>query len=231
MYCIQCGAKLSDTEKRCPLCDTPVYNPHIDITFAPSPYPPYKKPKEKLSRSGAIFILSMLFLIPIAVTMIIDFKITGKISWSGLVLGGVLTSYVICVLPLCFKHPNPVVFVPVDFAVVGMLLLYINLLFGGRWFLTLAFPICAIFGIIATAATALFKYLQSGRLYIWGGIWVSLGGAILLTEMFINITFSLRSFLLWSPYPAAVCGFISIILIVIAICKPMRESLEKKLFI
>ena len=29
MYCIKCGVKLADTEKKCPLCGTVVYHPEF----------------------------------------------------------------------------------------------------------------------------------------------------------------------------------------------------------
>ena len=29
MYCIQCGVKLADTEKQCPLCGTVVFHPDL----------------------------------------------------------------------------------------------------------------------------------------------------------------------------------------------------------
>ena len=35
-------------------------------------------------------------------------------------------------LPLWFRRPNPVIFVPVDFAAIGLYLLYINFATGGR---------------------------------------------------------------------------------------------------
>ena len=34
MYCIQCGVKLADTEKTCPLCATVVYHPQLERPHA-----------------------------------------------------------------------------------------------------------------------------------------------------------------------------------------------------
>ena len=51
--------------------------------------------------------------------------------WSGFASGGILLLYVLTVLPLWFKRPNPVIFVPVDFAAIILYLLYIDLATGG----------------------------------------------------------------------------------------------------
>ena len=31
-YCVNCGVKLATSEKKCPLCFTPIYHPNIDST-------------------------------------------------------------------------------------------------------------------------------------------------------------------------------------------------------
>jgi len=231
MYCINCGVKLADSEKVCPLCNTTVYHPDIFIKHTPGPYPTVAVKDERISRRGIVFIISMFFVLPVILLPIINFTISSQISWSGLAAAGVLLSYCVCVLPLWFKKPNPVIFVPIDFTLAGAYLLYIDLYFGGGWFLSFAFPVCGIFCVIVTTATVLFRYLRRGKLYIWGSIFYALGGACMLIELFLNITFKLSSSLLWSPYPAIVCFVIGSAFIVIATCKPMRETLEKRLFI
>ena len=231
MYCIKCGVELADSERRCPLCDTEVYHPDIYIKHTPSPYPDVHDEKKQLSKKGVIFIVSLVFIIPVIVLLLVDMKINSSVTWSGIAILAMALGYAVVVLPLWFTRPNPVVFVPLDFALAGGYLLYINSYVGGGWFLSLAFPVCAIFLVIATAATVLFKYLRKGKLYVTGGLMFSLGGACMLIEMFINITFGIRSYLIWSPYPAGALGLIGGAFILLAVCKPVRESLGKKFFI
>ena len=45
MYCINCGVKLSDTEKKCPLCGTEVYHPTLKQGDASPLYPKNRNPK------------------------------------------------------------------------------------------------------------------------------------------------------------------------------------------
>lgn len=73
------------------------------------------------------------------------------------------------VLPLWFKRPNPVIFVPVDFAAIILYLLYIDLATGGHWFLTFAFPVAGSIGVLITTMVALLRYVRRGYLYIFGG--------------------------------------------------------------
>ena len=45
MYCVNCGVRLADTEKKCPLCETAVYHPDIKQSDARPTYPKGKYPK------------------------------------------------------------------------------------------------------------------------------------------------------------------------------------------
>ncbi len=230
MYCIKCGVELADSEKDCPLCGTAVYHPDLYIRHTPSLYPDVHDKKKKVSRKGIIFILSLICVIPVIVLFLVDINITPGVSWSGIANLGIVLLYAVMVLPLWFDRPNAVIFVPLDFVLAGGYLLYIDAYFDGGWFLSFAFPICGVFLIICTAATALFKYLRRGRLYIYGGLMFALCGACVLIEFFIHITFGMRMFL-WSMYPAIALALIGIAFVVLAVCKPLRESLIKKFFI
>ena len=37
MYCIKCGVELADSEKRCPLCGTPVFHPDLPRNLTEPP--------------------------------------------------------------------------------------------------------------------------------------------------------------------------------------------------
>ena len=46
MYCVNCGVRLEDTEKKCPLCGTVPYHPEIQRKPEESLYPPDRYPKD-----------------------------------------------------------------------------------------------------------------------------------------------------------------------------------------
>ncbi len=231
MFCVKCGVELADTEKVCPLCGTVVYHPDIVQKDAEPTYPKNNVPKEEFNRAGILFIFTMLFAIPFILTPICDISINGEITWSGYVSLAVLLTYIIIVLPSWFRRPHPIIFAPVDFACIGLYLWYINHATGGDWFLSLAFPTVAMAGVLACTVITLCAALKRGYLYIFGGAFLALGAAMVLVEFFINITFKLRSYFIWSLYPMIVFALIGIMLLTIAICRPLRESLHKKFFI
>ncbi len=231
MYCIKCGAKLDDSEGKCPLCQTPVYNPFIEIPQKERLYPEHVEKRETVSKFGALFIVTTIFLLAVVLTLITDLGISGKITWSGYSVTSVLLAYIIAVLPMWFSFPNPVIFVPCDFAAVAAFLWYIEYATGGKWFFTFAMPATLMLLLIVQPVITLRKYVKKGALYVYGGACIGFGAYLLGVELFMNYTFGIKKFLAWSQYPLIAMTIIGMMLIVIAICKPMRESLKKKFFI
>lgn len=232
MYCVKCGVELADTEKICPLCRTPVFHPDISQSAGEPLYPADRTPAPQLRPWGALMAATVvLFMLPILVTVLCDLQLNGRIVWSGFVVGALLTLYVSLVLPLWFRKPNPVIFVPCSFAAVGLYLLYINFATGGHWFLSLAFPITGVFGLISTAVVTLCRYIRRGRLYIFGGAALTLAAFMPVLELLIKITFDLPRFAAWSLYPAIALASLGVMLLITAICRPVRDSLSKRFFV
>ena len=231
MYCVNCGVELADSETVCPLCGTRVFHPDLSRPQADAPYPPdhHVKP-EDVNRSGILFVMTMLALLPAVICLLCDWRINGGIVWSGFAAGAIGLLYVLIVLPMWFKRPNPVIFVPVDFVAIGLYLLYIDLAVKGGWFLSFAFPVTAAIGLLLTAVVALVRYVRGGDLYIFGGALILAGGLAVLIEFLINVTFGIHKALLWSIYPLAAGVILGGMLLVIAICKPLRKSLHRKFF-
>lgn len=229
MYCIKCGVKLADTEKKCPLCNTIVCHPDFKQTAERPLYPSNKMPKNdsgSKALNGAVIIL---FFIPLLVCFFADLSLDGKIEWFGYVAGALMLSYVAFALPLWFKKPNPVIFVPCNFVAIALYLLYINFATGGCWFLSFAFPAVGGICLITCTVVTLMHYLHRGRLYILGGAFMALGVFMLLVEFLLKVTFGLR-FIGWSIYPLVVLLLFGGLLIYIAINNAAREMIERKLF-
>lgn len=231
MYCVNCGVKLADTEKSCPLCGIAAYHPDIERTQAEPLYPPYKYPAKRVSPKGAKIIVTTLFLIPLLITLLCDFQLNNRVTWSGYVMGGLAVGYVMIVLPWWFDKPNPAIFLPCTFAAICLYLLYISLYTKGYWFLSFAFPVTVGVALIVTAVTVLFRYLRKAALYIFGGAGIVTGLFIPLVEYLSYITFDRVEFLGWSYYPLIVLVLLGGMLIFLAIYRPARESMERRFFI
>lgn len=229
MYCIKCGVQLADTEQKCPLCNTAVCHPDFRNLAEQPLYPSGKMPKHTAGskvRNGAMIIL---FLIPLFVCLAADLHMDGRMDWIGYVAGALLLSYIVFALPMWFRRPNPVVFVPCDFAAIALYLLYIELATGGDWFLQFALPVTAGLGLITCTVVTLLHYLRKGKLYVIGGAMMALGAFVPLVECLLDMTFRLR-FVGWSVYPLCVLLLFGGLCIYLAINNIARETMERKLF-
>ena len=232
MYCIKCGVELADSEKVCPLCGTRVFHPDLPQAQGEPPYPPQEQARpEEVSHTGALFVLTVLLALPAVLSILCDWRVNGRIVWSGYSVGGAALLYVMVALPLWFRRPNPVIFVPVDFAAIILYLLYIDLATGGHWFLTFAFPVAGSIGVLITTVVALLRYVRRGYLYIFGGALIAAGGLAMLLEFLLNLTFGVHQTFFWSFYPLAAGVLLGVMLIIIAVCPPLRRSLHRKFFL
>ena len=231
MYCINCGVKLADTEKRCPLCGIEAFHPESPREEVRPLYPRHRYPAPQVNSRAAQIVMTTLGLIALLTTLFIDLQINSTVTWSGFVIGALLVGYVLLILPFWFRRPNPVVFVPCDFAAIGLYLLYINCKTGGSWFLRFAFPVTGYVGLVVTAAVVLLKYLRCGRLYIIGGSLVALGVFMPLMEFLIYTTFDRPRFVAWSIYPLMALVLLGGMLIFLGIFRPARETMERKFFL
>ena len=229
MYCINCGVKLADTEKKCPLCNTVVYHPCFEQREARPLYPGNRLPESgsgSKALNGAVIIL---FFIPLLVCLFADLSLDGKMEWFGYVAGALAVSYVAFALPLWFQKPNPVIFVPCNFVSIALYLLYINFATKGDWFLCFALPVVGGLCLITCAVVTLMYYLRKGKLYILGGAFMALGAFMLLVEFLMKVAFGLR-IIGWSIYPLVVLFLLGGLLIYFAINSAAREIMERKLF-
>lgn len=198
MYCIKCGVELADSERVCPLCGTRVFHPDLPCGQGEPPYPPADHPRhEEVSASRAVRHLCV-YAAAGGHHRAVRLAHQRTIVWSGFAVGGLLLLYILAVLPLWFKRPNPVIFVPIDFTAIGVFLLYVNYATGGHWFLTFALPVTGAAGLLVCAMVTLLRYLPGAALYICGGALILSGGMAVLVEFLLNLTFGLHETFLWS---------------------------------
>lgn len=230
MYCVRCGVELADTESRCPLCGTVVYHPELQQKEGERLYPEKDRPQRGRSRWLPI-VLSAVTLLAMLIVLLCNLQISDAVTWSGFVLGALILGYVIAVLPTWFSKPNPVIFVPCGFAATALYLLYISVITEGRWFLCFALPATGGIGLIVTAVVTLLRYVKKGKLYIFGAASILLGIFVMVVEWLIHTVFYGGGMIGWSLYPLVVLAVLGGFLIFLAICRPARESMERKFFL
>lgn len=230
MYCIKCGAHLSDGQIVCPICETKVYHPDISVKEV-STYPKVPFESEEFNRNGLMFVLTMIFLIPLILPIILELNWRNNVSWSGYVAISTLIVYNSFVMPFWFKKTTPAIFTPISFALIIALLHFVCYKTGGNWFLSFAFPVAGILGLIITAAVTLLYYVKKGCLYTIGAGLIVLGLWTVMLEYDIHTTFDVNCAFYWSLAPLTVFGVAGLMLIAIAIIKPLKETLHRVFFI
>lgn len=231
MFCIKCGVELADTEKTCPLCKTEVYHPELAQKDVAPNYPPYRRPHSRVNKRGVLFLITMFYVMIAIQLLICEFTLFDELNWSLYAIGGIALSYVVILLPTWFSHPNPVIFVPCDFAAAALYLLFISEFTGGKWFFSFALPVIFWTALIVTTIITLSRYIGRGYFFIFGGASILTGILVVMVEMLLQVTFHPPKFYFWSIYPLVGFLLLGIALIIIGICKPLRESLAKKIFI
>ena len=229
MYCVKCGVELADSQRSCPLCSTPVYFPELDPDRERS-YPPQNKP-EIVNARGVHFVITFAFIIAIAVCIIADQALGEGLGWSFYALGGMALAYVILILPGWFNRRHPAVFVPSGFAAIALYVGYINFATNGDWFFTFALPLIGGVALIVCTIVILSYYIRRGYLYIWGGALIAAAAHCVLIEWLSIQTFEPVEKFFWCLYPATTLLLVGIMLIVVAIVKPFRESLRRVFFL
>ena len=231
MYCIQCGVELAASEKSCPLCGTAVYHPELPAPSGEPTYPPRRPERRHINRQAPLSLITLFVVMLCLQLLLLDMRVGAGLRWSYYAAGALVTCYILAVLPIWFRRPNPVIFVPCDFATVMLYVLGVNELTGGDWFLSFAFPVIGILGLLTTTVITLCRYVRTGYFFIWGGAMMALGAYLVLLEMFIHITFPPLHHVFWSLYPLIGCVLLGAFLLLAGMCRPLREALEKKFFL
>ena len=228
MYCVKCGVRLPEGTERCPLCQTPVWNPD-KAAAEPSFSDSYPTPPKSRRYPILAFLTALLAALSLSALIFCLTNLHG-VYWSGYVMLACALLYFAGIFPFWFERRDPLIFVPLAFVLTAGYLLYICLYTGGRWFLSFAFPVTMLVGLLTTLSVALFRFRKRRRVLKTGILLVVIGCSAMLIEFFQHITFSGRMFA-WSLYPVCAFSAIGLFLVLCSVIPPWREYLERKLFL
>ena len=231
MYCINCGVKLEDTEKRCPLCGVTVYHPEISRPEAAPLYPPHRYPVAEAASKAAQIVITTLMAIAALTNLFIDRQINGTVSWGGIVAGGIWVAFVLVVFPFWFKKVNATMYLGTAVISIALYLWYICRVTGGSWFWTFALPVTAYIGALIYVQTILLLRWRKKALVILGAGFFALGLLMPLMEYLMEVTFHPEGYPAWSVYPLMGLFLLGGMLIFLAVNHRAREKMEEKFFV
>lgn len=142
-YCVHCGVELEKGTASCPLCGTPVLDPHSPepgtvpdfFPTRPVQIPPVSK------RVMALLLTSMLVSVSVCCALL-NLVLQPRIPWNLFVIGAAIMLWVWTVFPLLARKVPLWGKLMLDVAAVGVYVWIISLALDGRtWFRGLAIPI------------------------------------------------------------------------------------------
>lgn len=233
-YCVNCGVELQKSEPRCPLCGTEVINPNEPREEKPArPYPSHVEHLDKtVDRRYIASFISLLMLIPLFTVMLANILVSGKLSWSYYVLGGELVAFTVFLLPMIARMPK-ILYVVIDAAAVGILLLLIQVIAQGNWdwLLLLGLPITALTALMcwffAVMAGPNFKLPILIR-FTFG--LVCLGLLVVAIEFFINLYQHVLAWPTWSLYVLFPCLVLASSLLLLNRRARVKEEIKKRFY-
>lgn len=232
-YCVNCGVKLADSEKACPLCETEVHNPKQPWT-EPAQRPYSSKVDtlvERVDRKFGVWLASLFLLIPAIITLITDLMTSFSISWSAYVIGACALIYVIVLFPLLFKKPKPYLYLLLDVVCVLIYLLLIDYFTGGvPWFLPLAMPITLIAAAFVTLALFVLRLKDYPNLYKASALLSSVGILCVALNLVLNAYHGLRILPDWSLFALSPCIVLSIMMVFTERHKTFKDKIRRRLF-
>jgi len=236
-YCVECGVKLADSEKICPLCSTVVINPNnTEESSAERPYPSsVERQIRGLNRRELAWIVFMFILLPVGASVIIDL-LTGAeafhLTWSVFVLGSGCLLGVWALVPIVFPSLNLYLHVIIDFAAIAGLLAVIAFELGSwDWCLRLGIPITAATCLLACAFVAIVRSRKLMPLTKAALLCVCLGLYILGLEIIIDMSQGFLSPIRWSIYAIVPLLFLALLLFYISRKPRLMDELKRRLFV
>ena len=228
-YCVNCGVKLASSEKKCPLCNTVVYNPNIkEDTYHPN----YSDKIEKIKSINLRYIvkLSVIVLLILGIISVFcDLIITKSISWSIYVICSIL--YLSCHLSFIMGKG---IKIPMLLELVGseLFLLVITYLNDGLlWYKYLAMPFIFILWLYVVLCIYLVKRKTKSLLRRIAICLMFSSITLIIIEILIDLYLRGVISLSWSIYAMLPISIISTLILILSYNRKLLDEIKQRIFI
>lgn len=230
-YCVNCGVKLDPSLKYCPLCNTPVINPHDLSKMQPiSPFPKEKGHVEVVRRKDLAILLSVSLTAAGLCSLLLNLLVFRQHLWSLYVIGACVLIWVMSIPAVIYTK------LPIYLSLLfdGLAVMLYQFLIGFNttdhsWFFGLSLPITAL----CTLATILFAFClrKISSAFLMKALYFFAEAALLCAgiELLIRRYLLLPLRLTWSAVVCSVCGVIVISLITILSRARLRNAVRRRM--
>ena len=228
-YCVNCGVKLKQSEKVCPLCNTKVINPNnLKDKFTPA-YSQVVEKHKGINKKYLCELITVVLICAAIITVLCDLIFTGNITWSIYVIVSILfldskLSFIL--------YKNKFIPLIIDLFATETLIYVIAYLNNGlHWFYYLVCPFIFIIWIyIVLCAFVLSK--KKYNLLRRVSVAFSFISVILLTiEMCVDMFKYGKIIINWSIYAVLPITIIGLILFAISYNKKLIDEIKQRIFI
>ena len=164
-YCVNCGVELDASATKCPLCDTPVYNPKApEPEKQPSPFPREKGQVEVVKRKDLGVLLTVIVLATAVTCGLLNAFVFRSSLWSLAVIGVVLVLWVIMIPVVIYTRQPIYLSILLDGVAVIVYLYLLTYLTGhNSWFYGLGLPIVLLVTAVVEAVMFCIRKLLPDR--------------------------------------------------------------------
>lgn len=230
-YCVHCGVKLGESEKRCPLCMTPVFDPAEPRNpSVPRAYP-VRTPEQELKRNKRFLLIlaAVMLAAPALLCLMIDLMITGKMTWSGYASGALMMLFISAAAPLlASKWQGFWTGIAAFLSLNGYLFLVERLSDSGGWFLPIALPALILCAVMLLGIAFLYRGHYLNRLTLLAACFIAAALESVGVEWLLSLAAGKEIWFVWSPFVMAPCLFIAVALFFINYNRAVREEVRRR---
>lgn len=228
-YCVNCGVKLKQSEKVCPLCNTKVINPNnLKDKFTPAYSQVVEKHKE-INKKYLCELITVVLICAAIITVLCDLIFTGNSTWSIYVIVSILfldskLSFIL------FKNK----FIPllIDLFATETLIYVIAYLNNGlHWFYYLVCPFIFIIWIYIVLCAFVLSKKKFNLLRRFSVAFLFISVILLTIEMCVDMFKYEKIIINWSIYAVLPITIIGLILFIISYNRKLMDEIKQRIFI
>ena len=229
-YCVHCGVKLGEGERRCPLCGTIAVDPAQPLDpNAPRAYP-VRLPEQELKKSKRYLLAwaALLLLLPAGLCLLLD-ALTGGVSWSIYAAGALVLIFLSTAVPLLVtRHKTYWSLLTAFLSLSGYLFLVERISHSEGWFFLIVLPALTLAALQIALIIFLYRRGTLNKLTLLAAALAAVAVQCVGVEWLRSLARCEGTRFLWSPYVLAPCVFLSLVLFFINANRPVREEVRRR---